>query len=164
MLGKVLQVNVSRGGIPKRPVRVAKLTRLGVEGDSHAHPAIHGGPRKAVLLLCQEAIDELRALGFPVYPGALGENLTIQGIDRRMVRPGQRYQAGDAIVEITRPREPCNTLHVYGTSIQKAAFDEQVKAGDPKSPKWGLAGFYASVVREGILRPGAPIELLEELA
>lgn len=164
MLGKILQVNISPGGIPKRPVREAKLTRLGAEGDVCAHPAIHGGPRKAVLLVCQEAIDELRALGFPVFPGALGENLTTQGIDRRMMRPGQRYQAGDAIIEITRPREPCNTLDVYGAGIQKAIFDEQVKAGDPSSPKWGLAGFYASVVREGLVRPGSPIALLEELA
>ena len=54
MTGRIVQINISPGGIPKRPVLEANLTPHGVEGDSWNHPGIHGGPRKAVLLLGAE--------------------------------------------------------------------------------------------------------------
>ncbi len=134
----------------------------GIVGDGHAHPQIHGGPRKAVLLITSEGIDELKAAGFPLYPGALGENITTQGLDRRTVRLGQRYRLGEVIIEISKMRQPCEQLSPYGDGIQKAVFDLEVKADNPVSPRWGLAGFYASVVRPGTLHPGDPITLLEE--
>jgi MOSC domain-containing protein YiiM len=162
--GTVLQVNISPGGIPKRAVSEAYLHALGLEGDSVAHPAIHGGPQKAVLLLCSEALAELAAAGFDLYPGALGENLTIGGLDRTQFRPGQQYRVGDAIIEITKPRQPCKTIGVYGAGIQKAVYDEKVKAGDPSSPRWGLAGFYALVVQPGRVSQGAPIALIGQPA
>ncbi len=160
MQGALLQVNVSPGGVPKRPVPEAFLGPLGLEGDAVAHPESHGGPRQAVLLLPVEAIDELKAAGFPVYPGALGENLTTSGLDRRRFRAGQRFRVGDAIIEITRLRQPCKTISVYGKGIEKATFDAQAEAGDPSSPKWGLAGFYASVLTPGRVSAGCPIMLL----
>ena len=74
--GCVQQINISKGGIPKRPIAEAVVTPLGIEGDLHAHPEIHGGPRQALLLISSEGIDELVKDGFPLYPGALGENIT----------------------------------------------------------------------------------------
>jgi MOSC domain-containing protein YiiM len=164
MVGAVLQVNISRGGVPKRPVPEAFLGPLGLEGDAVAHPKSHGGPEKAILLVSSEAIEELRARGFPVFPGALGENLTTAGLDRLGMRPGQRYRVGDAVIELTRLRQPCRTLDVYGPGIQAAVYDEKVKAGDPSSPRWGLAGFYASVVTTGRVSQGCPIALLDQAA
>lgn len=160
MNGSVLQVNVSPGGVPKRPVAEAFLGPLGLEGDAVAHPDVHGGPRQAVLLVTSEGIEELKADGFTVYPGALGENLTTQGLDRRQLRIGQRFRVGDALIEITKLREPCQTIAVYGQGIEQATFDAQVKVGDPASPRWGLAGFYASVVTPGRVSVGCPIALL----
>ena len=69
---------------------------------------------------------------------------------------------GDAVIEITKLRQPCNTLHVYGNDIQKAVYDEKVKAGDASSPKWGFAGFYASVIQSGRVSQGCPIALLDQ--
>ena len=137
------------------------MTADGIVGDSHAHPQFHGGPRKAVLLITSEGIAEVAALGFPLFHGALGENLTTEGLDRRAVRIGQRYRIGQATLEITKLRLPCETLSVYGPGIQAAIFDPQVKAGDPTSPRWGLSGFYASVVRPGTIRTGDSIALLD---
>ena len=137
------------------------MTADGIVGDSHAHPQFHGGPRKAVLLITSEGIAEVAALGFPLFHGALGENLTTEGLDRRAVRIGQRYRIGQATLEITKLRLPCETLSVYGPGIQAAIFDPQVKAGDPASPRWGLSGFYASVVRPGTIRTGDSIALLD---
>jgi MOSC domain-containing protein YiiM len=161
----VLQINVSPGGVPKLPIPQGVVTPLGIAGDGHAHPQIHGGPRKAILLITAEGIDELKAQGFPLYHGALGENLTTQGLDRRKIRIGQRYRIGDILLEITKLRQPCDTLSVYGLGrIQKAVYDEAVKAGNPESPRWGLGGFYAAVLRTGTIHPGDPIQLVDETA
>jgi MOSC domain-containing protein YiiM len=162
--GSVLQINVSSGGVPKRPLLFGEITTQGVAGDRHAHPDIHGGPLQAVLLITSEGIEELKAAGFPLYPGALGENITTSGLDRRTVRLGQRYRLGPVIIEITKMRQPCDQLSPYGTGIQKFVFDTDVKAGNTESPRWGLAGFYAAVIQPGTLRPGDPITLLEEVA
>jgi MOSC domain-containing protein YiiM len=161
MQGNIVQINVSNGGMPKLPVPEAEVHRLGLGIDLHAHPNIHGGPNKAVLIITEEGIDELKSQGFPVYPGAMGENLTVRGLDRKMMRVGQVYQAGAAILEITKMRAPCTQLDVYGPGIQEAVYDSQVKAGNPQSPRWGLAGFYASVRQQGYIRPHDIIKLLE---
>lgn len=159
----VLHVNVSRGGIPKLPIARAEVTANGLAGDAHDHPKIHGGPRQAVLLITSEGIEELRAAGYPLFPGALGENLTTEGLDRRRVRVGQRYRIGDVLIEVTKVRRPCEALLVYGDTIQTAVFDADVKAGDASSPRWGLSGFYCSVAQAGTIRPGDPITLLDQV-
>lgn len=102
----VLQINVSLGGIPKRPIPAGVVTSLGIAGDAHANPQVHGGPRQAILIITSEGIDELKAQGFPLYHGALGENLTTRGLDRRSLRIGQRYRIGEVLVEITKVRSP----------------------------------------------------------
>jgi MOSC domain-containing protein YiiM len=157
--GTVVQVSVSRGGVPKLAVPSAELTNSGLAGDAWRFP-FHGGGRKAILLITMEGIDELVSRRFPVFPGALGENLTTSGLDRRALRIGQRFRVGSAEIELTQVRTPCTTLDVYGTSIQAAIFDAQTQAGDPASPRWGLSGFYASVARAGSVRAGDSVALL----
>src|SRR6267378_1165056 len=109
----VVQLNISPGGIPKRAITEAIVTPSGIVGDSWAHPNIHGGPNQALLLITSEGIGELIAQGFPLFHGALGENLTTSGIDRREMRVRQRYRAGDVFLELTKLRAPCDTLSVY---------------------------------------------------
>jgi MOSC domain-containing protein YiiM len=108
-----------------------------------------------------EGIEELNHLGYALYPGALGENLTIEGLDRREMRLGQRYHAGAAIIELTKMRAPCYQLDVYGPGIQERLFDKQVKSGNWTSPLWGLGGFYAAVVRSGRICPRDIIALVD---
>jgi MOSC domain-containing protein YiiM len=163
MTGSVLQVSISPGGIPKRSIPEAVVTVEGIRGDRWAHPDIHGGPNQALLLITSEGIDELIAQGFALFPGALGENLTTLGLDRRRMRTGQRYRAGDVFLEITKRRAPCVTLNVYGRGIQRTIYDAQVDAGDPASPRWGLSGFYARILRGGSIRPHDPIALIDEM-
>jgi MOSC domain-containing protein YiiM len=129
------------------------------------HTQIHGGPRKAVLLVSIEDVEALAAAGFAVNAGALGENLTVSGIDFRQLRPGQRFLAGGAVLELTTLRRPCNQLDIYNTgegpSIQSRVCDERCKAGDASSPLWAMAGFYAAVVQPGPVRPGDMIALAD---
>jgi MOSC domain-containing protein YiiM len=154
--GAVAQISVSPGGVLKHAVPEAMVTELGLVGDGHAHPDIHGGARQALLFITLEGIEELKQAGFPVFPGALGENITTTGLDRRDWRIGQRWRVGpDVIVEFTKMRGPCQTLNRYGAgTIQKAIYDELVSAGDSSSEVWGLSGIYARVVEGGTIRTG----------
>jgi MOSC domain-containing protein YiiM len=159
VIGAVAQISVSRGGIPKLAIPSAELTDVGLAGDGWRYP-FHGGRRRAILLVTAEGIEALVAQGYPLFAGALGENVTTRGIDRRDLRIGQRLRVGGAEVVLTEMRTPCATLDAYGTGIQAAMFDARVQAGDPESPRWGLSGFYASTVQTGTMRPGDPITLL----
>ena len=159
--GIVLQINTSKGGVPKRPVPEAEVSPNGIVGDAWRFP-FHGGPRKAILLITAEGIDDLAASGFPVFYGALGENITTRGLDRGSLRIGQRYRVGEAIIELCQIRLPCDTLSVYGSGIQAAIYDAQTQAGDPQSPRWGLSGFYASVIRAGKVRVADAIFLVDQ--
>jgi len=159
MNGTVLQINVSAGGIPKRPILSADVSEQGIVGDAWRYP-FHGGRRKAILLATIEGIDELVAQGFALFPGALGENFTTRGIDRRELRLGQRFRIGGAAIELREIRTPCGTLDVYGSRIQLTMFDARVQRGDATSPRWGLSGFYASVIQPGIVNPGDAVVCL----
>ncbi|MFN7542580.1 MAG: MOSC domain-containing protein, partial [Acidobacteriota bacterium] len=128
-----------------------------LEGDDWAHPKFHGGPEQALLLIGEEVIEELRQQGYEVYAGALGENLTTQGLDYKKLRAGQRFRLGqECEIELTKLREPCRTLNVYnrggGERIQKILKQE------------GRGGWYARVLRGGPLFAGDRIELVAENA
>ena len=160
----VLQLNLSRGGLPKRPVPEAFLAPLGFDGDEVAHPGVHGGPEQAVLLVTAETTDELVARGFPIFYGALGENLTVAGIDPHAWRSGQRWRIGEATIELTDLRMPCANLHVYGASLGAQLYDARCKAADIASPRWAHGGFYARVIRGGLVAAGAPVVLESDVA
>jgi MOSC domain-containing protein YiiM len=163
-LASIIQVNISRGGLPKTAIGEGFIGSLGIEGDLHAHPQFHGGPRKAILIIAAETIELLKERGYPVFYGALGENLTTRGFDIRDVRIGDEVRAGGAILEITQPRGPCAQLDVYGPSIKQEIFDQKVKALDPSSPRWGMSGFYASVRSPGPVAAGDIIAVTAKLA
>ena len=162
--GVIIQINVSLGGLPKRPIAAGVITVSGLAGDACAHPQIHGGPQQAVLLIASEVVDELRARGYPVFYGALGENLTTRGLDRRQLRIGQQLRAGNARLEITKIRGPCAALDIYGPAIKQEIYDREVKSGDPRSPRWGMSGFYARVLRPGAVRVDDIISIEATLA
>ena len=95
--------------MPKRPIPDGVVTPLGIAGDGHNNPQVHGGPRQAILIVTSEGIDELKQQGFPLYHGALGENVTTRGLDRRGVRVGQRYRVGDVIIRSPNSARPAKT-------------------------------------------------------
>jgi len=162
--GVIVQVNISRGGLPKRPVGEGFITPLGIDGDLQAHPEIHGGPRQAVLIIAGETVDELRARGYPLFYGAMGENLTTRGLTIRDIRIGDQVRAGGALLEITKPRGPCSALDVYGASLRNEVYDRKVQERDHTSPRWGMSGFYASVIEPGPVREGDMIRVVAKLA
>jgi MOSC domain-containing protein YiiM len=144
--GTVLQVNVSRGGIPKLPVQGRVwVGERGLEGDACRNMKVHGGPLQAVLLIAVEQLAEIRECGYAVAPGVLGENLTVQGLNFTALQPGMRLRAGDALLRVTKLRKPCATLDGLGRGIQKAVL--------------GRGGYYASVVEPGGVAAGDSVRV-----
>ena len=150
MEGRIHQLNCSRGGVPKRPVPEARLTAEGLEGDSVAHPDIHGGPERALCLYALERILALQEEGHPVFPGALGENVTTVGLDFDALRPGDRLAVGpDVLLEVTRYTTPCRTI---AGSFADRAYGRVAHANHP-----GWSRVYAKVLNPGTLAAGQPI-------
>ena len=161
-----MQINRSNGGLPKRAIASpVTLNYEGVEGDWQRDRRHHGGPDKAVLMIAAELIDSLAARGFPLFYGALGENLTVSGFDPHLWRAGQRYRIGaDAVIEFTTLRAPCANLNPYGPGIHAELYDLQCKSGEVAAAHWAHGGFYARVIHAGLISTGIPVILESDVA
>lgn len=152
MPARVLQVNVSPGGVPKRAVASARVGREGIEGDGVNHPKIHGGPERAVCLFSLDLIQGLQAEGHPIFPGAVGENLTVAGLDWPVLTEAAVLAVGDEVrLQLTTRVEPCNQI--------AGAFDggdfKRIKPDRvPDQTRW-----YARVLAEGTVRPGDEVRV-----
>lgn len=152
MKGAIHQVNVSGGGVPKRPVGEGRVTALGLEGDRQAKPGIHGGPYRALSLLALEVIEALAAEGHPIAPGSVGENLTVRGLDWVRVVPGTALRLGDEVrIRITSYAAPCRTI---AGSFSDGNMNRLNRVRAP-----GRSRLYAEVLREGVVRPGDAVEV-----
>lgn len=150
--GRLLQVNVSNGGVPKLPVETARVTALGVEGDRQASDTVHGGPHRAVAILGIEAIRRVAAEGNPIGPGTTGENLTTEGFDVSLLPAGTRLAIGDEVVlEISQPTNPCRTIRHSFSDLRFGRLSMKAHPADSR--------MYARVLREGVVRAGDPIRL-----
>lgn len=154
MTGRIFQLNVSPGGVPKRAVGSTDLTEMGLEGDSVAHPRVHGGPTRALCLYSLERILALQEEGGTLFPGALGENVTLVGLDWDKVVPGARLALGDTVVEITKYAEPCATTSPY-------VCDDRDRFQQEARPGWSRV--YARVLTPGRLVSGMPARLLDTM-
>jgi MOSC domain-containing protein YiiM len=145
---------VSPGGVPKLPIPSARVTELGLEGDAHRELEHHGGPERALCLFALEQIRALQAEGHLISPGAIGENLTVEGLDWERVTPGSRLELGDAVViEVTRYTSPCLT-------IKKSFRDgDYSRVSQKKHP--GSSRVYARVIKTGAIQQGDPVRLLD---
>ena len=98
-------------GIRKAPVERGHVGTLGLVGDVVADEENHGGPDQAIYVYSSEDYawwgEELG--GLPA-PGTFGENLTLSSFGSEVVRIGDRYRVGEALLEATAPRIPCATF------------------------------------------------------
>ena len=148
--GHIFQINASQGGVPKHPVREALVTTLGLSADRVAHPKTHGGPERALCLFSLERILMLQAEGHPIYPGSVGENLTLAGIDWAEFVPGAQLRLGrHVLVELTRYTTPCATI------VESFADRDSDRILQAKHPAWSRV--YAKVLQPGVIRIGDKI-------
>ena len=129
-----------------------RLTTLGLEGDGQADRENHGGPDKAILAYAAAHYPLWQSeLGIPTFGnGSLGENLTIEGASEVDVAIGDQFAIGDAIVEVSQPRQPC----------WKQARRWNIRDFVPRIVVAGRTGWYFRVLREGTIQAGMELTLL----
>ena len=132
-----LFVSPGRGsGRSEARERVLAIESRGLEGCAHANP-----PRREVLLVSKEHLD---ALG--VAPGAIRENVTVEGADVQAWPVGQRVRVGEALLEVTMVCDPCHRMDELRDGLRAQLHDRR--------------GMLAHVVEGGEIALGDPIELV----
>ena len=149
--GLVAQINVSDGGVPKRPVDQVAVGYRGLEHDRQRSRRHHGRVWQALCLYSTEAIERLQAEGHPITAGAAGENFTIRDIDWSTLRPGTRVRIGEVLAELTVPALPCGHNARWFTD---GDYDRMHHARDSTLTRW-----YASVLEDGTVHRGDDVVL-----
>lgn len=150
---RVHQISISDGGVPKRAVESARITRGGIAGDRQSDLKHHGGPDRAVCLFSLEVIQLLRAEGHPIAPGTAGDNLTLEGLDWSLVIPGARLRfSGGVELEIVSFTVPCSTIRPSFKDSNSKRIKQELHPGHSR--------VYARVLKEGVLQTGASVELI----
>lgn len=152
-MAHIFQINTSPGGLPKHGMVQAEVTEQGIIGDQHRDLVHHGGPDRALCLYPLEHIQALQAEGHPVFPGAMGENLTLAGVAWGQIIPGARIKLGDSVVlEVTDFTVPCNHLKPF-------FLQENIsRVGQKTHPGWSRV--YARVIQGGTIKVGDKFEIL----
>ena len=136
-------------GIYKQPMEAdVQVSREGLEGDAVLDRRHHGGRDQAVYVYFADDYKWWSGeLGETLAPGTFGDNLTIAGVEGIAVSPGDRFEIGDVILEVTSHRTPCNVL--AARMGDKGFVKRFHQAGRP--------GAYCRVIEEGKLRAGQPV-------
>lgn len=152
-LGTVVQINASRGGVPKHPIdeRVA-IEWSGLLADRQDDRANHGRPWQAVCLWSADVIDQLVAEGHPIGNGYAGENITVRGLNWAAVTPGQRFRVGTALLETTPYSIPCSKNAPWFTDGDFRRMSHDVHPG------WSR--IYTRVLEPGTVATGDTIAVL----
>lgn len=146
---------IVRTSIFKEPVsgRV-RVGRLNLECDQQSDLSVHGGSEKAVYVYPSEHYPRWRAElpGMDLPWGMFGENFTIEGLLENTIHIGDRLRVGSAEFLVTQPRMPC--------------FKLGIRFGRPDIVKRflrsGRTGWYLTVLREGEVTTGDPLELIAQ--
>jgi len=144
-------------GIHKRPIPGPwQIRREGLLGDAQADLRHHGGPEKALHHYPREHyaawIAEDPGLAQKLTrPGAFGENVSTIGIDETSICIGDVFAAGSALIQVSQGRQPCWKLNLRFNRDDMARRVQQS----------GRAGWYYRVLREGTIKPGDTLELVE---
>jgi MOSC domain-containing protein YiiM len=155
--GRIVQISISAGGVPKRPVDEARVTTDGLDGDGYRNTRYHGGPDRALCLYSIERIRSLASEGHPIVPGSIGENVTIEGLEWSAVTPGTRMRLGEhVLIEVTRYTTPCFNIT---SSFTDGNYSRVSQKQQP-----GASRVYARVLTEGVIRRDDRVRLLKDEA
>ena len=143
----------TRTAIFKEPVYGPVMLRaLNLDGDGQADLKHHGGAHMAVYTYLYENYDywKRKLRRDDLTYGQFGENLTVSGLTDEEIHIGDVFRVGEAVIQVTQPRIPC--------------FKLGIRMGNARFPKLFLAsgryGFYSSVLQEGLVAAGDPVERL----
>lgn len=143
--GKITAICISENrGTQKKPVQSAHLIQdWGIENDAHA-----GHWHRQVSLLAQEEIDAFKAEGADVYPGAFGENISVEGLALTSLPVGTRLQCNTALLEITQIGKDCHSHCTIYYQMGKCIMPTN--------------GIFARVLQEGEIQVGDEIRVVPQ--
>lgn len=144
-MAKVVSVNISeRKGEQKHPVAQIELKlRHGLIGDAHA-----GDWHRQVSMLAEESVDTMRASSpIPLDAGVFAENINTVGIDLKALPIGTHLRIGETEVEVTQIGKECHNACAIRKAVGKCVMPTE--------------GIFVVVVKEGTVRAGDEIEILE---
>ncbi|GMK46004.1 MOSC domain-containing protein [Paenibacillus glycanilyticus] len=128
------------------------LSKTGLTGDGQADLVNHGGPDKAVCVYFERHFPHWEEwLGDKLSYGAFGENWTVSDWTEHDLCIGDVVQAGEAVVQVSQPRQPCFKLGIRHQRPELAAQVQQT----------GYTGFYFRVLKEGEVGAGENLKVLE---
>lgn len=137
------------------PVRL-RVGVLGLEGDEQADLTVHGGQDKAVYVYPHQhyafwqTVRMQAGVETPLAPGAMGENLLVEGLAETGVWIGDRLRIGEVMLRVESPRQPCDKFNA------RMGFDWAVKM----MVQSGYTGFYCAVLEGGTVAANDPLQLL----
>lgn len=167
MVGVVTSVSRNARHTFRKPTELSirLIEGLGVEGDAHLGVTVKHRSRVArdptvpnlrqVHLIHAELHDELRAAGFLIGAGEMGENVTTRGVDLLALPVGARLHLGDtAVVEVTGLRNPCSQLDKFRTGLMQAVLGRDTQGNVIRK-----AGIMGIVLTGADIRAGDPLEV-----
>lgn len=140
-------------GMFKEPVTASVfLGTTGLSGDEVADKKHHGGRDKALFAypIAHYTYWET-AEGLEMAPGGMGENLSVLEMDEFSVCIGDTYRFGEAVIQVSQPRQPC----------WKPARRYRRKDLALKIQNSGKTGWYFRVLQEGAVREKLDLELMD---
>ncbi len=156
-----LKTKTIYSSIDKHPVVSSKellLTYTNLAGDQQVDTKpkelgrqLHGGNEKAVYVYPATHYGTWRKeLGLDLPVPSFGENLTLDGIAEDEVHIGDMWQWGEALFEVSKPRQPCYKLKW------------QLGVEDIEDLMWtnGRCGWYLRVLTPGIVPTSGNVEVI----
>lgn len=141
-----------RTGMLKREVdEPVLLQTTGLYGDGWADLEHHGLEDQAICAYpLQHYAPLAEQLNLKLGSGAFGENIVVTGVDETTVLIGDQLRWGEALLEVTKARAPCNTLNeVWNCSTLAAELGRS-----------GRTGWYLRVLKPGMVEGGQQMELV----
>jgi MOSC domain-containing protein YiiM len=170
-----------------------RVSAHGVDGDYNHYRsvALQNTTDRAVSIVTRNTLDFVRANGYPIQPGDLGENILLDtagsddgGGDESFLigaplRPGTMLhvvgttasssRSGAVVLQISEPMVPCANLCTLpciqnagdGTATPRQRVEACQELLQLLDAHAGLRGWYARVLQPGDLRVGDQVEILE---
>ncbi|QKL20801.1 MOSC domain-containing protein [Bacillus altitudinis] len=147
--GKEIKTAINK----KRIHKPVYLSKLNFDGDGQGDLVHHGGDDKAICVFPYDHYTYFEQfLGVSLQEAAFGENVTVHQLVETEVRIGDVFQFGEAIVEVSQPRQPCVKLSLKHGNMKLVKEVQQT----------GYTGFYLRVLKEGMVSPDEALVLVEK--